>query len=50
MPEELTSMAQVTTSERDALSDLPKGYQVYNLDNNKLNVWNGTEWKVLSFE
>lgn len=41
---------QLTTTQRNALSAGAKfpGMQIYNTSTNKLNLWNGTVWEVVT--
>jgi len=38
---------RMTTAERNAISPKPIGMQIYNIETNELNYYNGTEWKAL---
>ena len=38
----------VTTTQRDAMSGMTKGAMVFNSSTNKLNVYNGSGWEVVT--
>lgn len=40
--------AQVTTSQRNTLTNLYQGLVVFNTTTNKLNLYNGTSWEAIT--
>lgn len=42
--------SKMTTAQKDAIGSPASGLQVYTTDSNKLNVYNGTEWRTVSYE
>jgi hypothetical protein len=39
---------RMTTTQRNAITSVPAGLMVYNTTLNKLNVYNGTAWEVIT--
>lgn len=43
-----TGFIQLTTTERDALTDVPEGMLIYNTTTHALNLYNATSWLAVT--